>query len=132
MDIGAYEYQTPGSRLPYYWAQQYGLSVDDGTIIDPCADGMNYWWVAVTGSNPTNAASVLKLSVSNSVSGIVVTWPESANKAYDLQRSTNLLADPAFVPIYTNVVFAFPRTWSFRDASATNSGSCFYRVGVLY
>ncbi len=128
VDIGAYEYQTPGFILPYYWAQQYGLSLDGS--IDSDGDGMNNWQEAVAGTNPTNAASVLKmLSISNSVPGNIVKWQSVANKVYYLQRSTNLLAQPAFISIYTN--FPIPLiTLSFTDTSATNGGPYFYRVEV--
>ncbi len=132
VDMGACEYQTPGFILPYYWAQEYGLSVNDGAIIDPDGNGMNYWETAIAGLNPTNAASVLRVSVSNSFSGAVVTWPGVANKVYDLQRSPNLLANPAFIPIYTNSLFPVARTFLFQDNVTTNGGPYFYRVGVVY
>ncbi|HUA64979.1 MAG TPA: choice-of-anchor Q domain-containing protein [Alphaproteobacteria bacterium] len=132
VDMGAYEYQTPDYILPYYWAQEYGLSVNDGTVIDPDENGMNYWETAVAGLNPTNAASVLRVSVSNSVSGAVVTWPNVAYKVYDLQRSTNLLANPAFIPIYTNFPVPAGTPLIFRDNITTNGGTYFYRVGVLH
>jgi hypothetical protein len=91
---------------------------------------MNNWQEAVAGTNPTNAASVLKmLSISNSVPGNIVKWQSVANKVYYLQRSTNLLAQPAFISIYTN--FPIPLiTLSFTDTSATNGGPYFYRVEV--
>jgi hypothetical protein len=128
VDIGAYEYQTPGFILPYYWAQEYGLPLD-GTV-DSDGDGMNNWQEAVAGTNPTNAASVLKmLSISNNISGNIVKWQSVANKAYYLQRSTNLSAQPAFISIYTNFPIGLT-TLSFTDRTATNGGPYFYRVGV--
>jgi hypothetical protein len=129
VDIGAYEYQTPTFILPYYWAQKYALPLD-GTI-DSDGDGMNNWQEAVAGTNPTNAASVLKmLSVSNSISGSIVKWQSVASKFYYLQRSTNLLVNPAFVSIYTNPPNLFFTTLSFVDTTATNGGPYFYRVQV--
>ena len=128
VDIGAYEYQTPASILPYYFAQQYGLPLD-GTI-DSDGDGMNNWQECFAGTNPTNTASVIKmLSVSNNVSGKVVTWQSVANRIYYLQRSTNLLAYPAFVSIYTNSAAALTNL-NFTDTKAPKGASCFYRVSV--
>ena len=127
-DIGAYENQTAGFVLPYQFAQKYNLPVD-GTI-DSDGDGMQNWQEAIAGTNPTNALSVLKmLSVSNSISGTTVKWQSIAFKVYHLQRATNLLGNPAFVAIYTNVGSIFT-TLSFKDTTATGNGPYFYRVSV--
>jgi hypothetical protein len=127
-DIGAYEYQTPAFILPYYYAQKYGLP-SDGSI-DSDGDGLNNWQEAIAGTNPTNAASVLKIvSLTRNVSGNVVKWQSVPNAKYFLQRSTNLLASPAFISIYTNVPSLLP-TLTYVDAMATNDGTCFYRVGI--
>jgi hypothetical protein len=128
LDIGAYEDQSSRHILPYQFAQNYSLSLD-GTI-DSDGDGMNNLQEAIAGTNPTNATSFLKmLSVSNSVSGNTVKWQSIAYKIYYLQRATNLLANPAFVSIYTNISQPFT-TLSFKDTMATNGGPYFYRVGV--
>ena len=126
--MGAYEYQTPASVLSYAWAQQYGLPTDGSAdFIDSDGDGMNNWQEWKAGTNPTNAASVLKLSSpSNSVSGVTVTWQSVANVTYFLQSSTNL---PAFTSIQSNLV-GQTGTTSYTDTTATNGGPYFYRVGV--
>ena len=126
VDIGAYEYQTASYILPYFFAQEYGLSLDGS--IDSDGDGMNNWQEAIAGTNPTNAASVLKmLSVSNSSSGTTVTWQSVSGKNYYVQRSTNLAVQPAFSTIQSNWPAFF-----FTDTTATNGGPYFYRVGVQY
>jgi Bacterial TSP3 repeat len=130
VDIGAYEYQVAGSILPTYWTQQYGLS-KDGTI-DSDGDGMNNFQEYIAGTNPTNAASVLKmLSVINNVSGATVKWQCVQFKLYNLQRSTNL---PTFTTISTNLAGpTFPlgaTTASFTDTGAVGPGPFFYRVSV--
>ena len=130
IDLGAYEFQTPGFTLPYLWAQQYGLSTDG--LIDSDGDGMNNWQEWIAGTNPTNAASLLKiLSVSNSVSGTTVTWQSVSGKTYFLQRSTNLLAQPAFSTISGSIyVFGQTGVTSYKDIGAVGFGPFFYRVGV--
>jgi hypothetical protein len=132
VDVGAFEFQSPASALPYLWLQQYSLPVDGSAdYADTDGDGMDNWQEWRTGTDPTNTLSVLQmLTPSNSVSGLYARWRSVSGKAYFLQRSTNLNANPPFVTIQSNINGSSSGLSKYKDASATNSGPYFYRVGV--
>jgi len=75
--------------------QQYGLLTDGSAdFVDTDGDGMNNWQEWIAGTNPTNAASVLKLeSPSNSVTGVTVMSVSYTH--LDVYKRQELL-DPAF------------------------------------
>lgn len=133
VDIGAYEYQTPTSVISYAYLQQYGLPADgsvDFTDLD--GTGFNVYQDWIAGLNPTNSSSVLAMLppiATNNTAGVTVTWQSVANILYDLQRSTNLSAQPVFCTIQSNIV-GQAGTTSYTDTSATNNIPYFYRVGV--
>ena len=94
---------------------------------------MNNWQEWVCGTDPTDALSALRMFVpvrtGTPPSGVTLTWQSVAGVNYFLQRSTNLAASPAFVPLATNL-FGQAGTTSFTDYNAIGPGPWFYRVGV--
>jgi hypothetical protein len=128
VDIGAYEFQNPRSVISYAWLQNYALPIDGSAdAADPDQDGMNNWQEWIAGTDPTNAASVLKLlPLSNSPSGVAVSWQSVPDRAYSVFRSTSL---PAFSPLATNIQGQTNST-SFLDTNGVGAGPFFYRIGV--
>jgi len=131
VDLGAYEFQGQVTGTITDWLQQYGLPIDgSATFVDSDGDGMNNAQEWVAGTIPTNAASVLRLvSVSNSGSGLTITWQSVNSRTYYLQRCSSFNVQPAFTSIQSNIV-GQAGTTSFTDGTATGGGLWFYRVGV--
>ncbi len=130
VDLGAYEFQGPGSVISYAWLQQYGLPTDGSAdYADPDGDGMNNWQEWRCGTDPRNAASVLRLlSASPAGSNVTVTWQSVSGMSYFLERSTNLAVSPPFTLLATNLP-GQAGTTSFTDTNAA-AARRFYRVGV--
>jgi parallel beta-helix repeat protein len=131
VDIGAYEFVYSSSVIPYAWAQQYGLATDGSAdFLDSDGDGMNNWQEWVSGTNPTNTLSVLRmLSPATQNEGVRVGWQSVPGKTYYVQRGTNLEISPAFQTLGSNVI-GEAGTTIYTDTSATNGCPYFYRVGV--
>lgn len=134
VDMGAYEYQNPASIISYAWLEEYGLPTDGSADYqDTDGTGMNNWQKWIAGLNPTNSASVFKVlnPATNASGSVTLKWISVSTRSYNLQRSTNLNAQPAFSTIQSNVVGMPAGTNSFTDPSATNGGPYFYRVMVV-
>jgi prepilin-type N-terminal cleavage/methylation domain-containing protein len=131
VDIGAYEFQGPGSAISYDWLQQFGLPTDGSAdLADPDADGHATWQEWRCQTCPTNALSALRLvSASWDGTNVKVTWQSVPGVNYSLERSTNLSALSWFTTVATNLV-GQPGTTSFADTNAAGQAPLFYRVGV--
>jgi hypothetical protein len=131
VDIGAYEFQGPGSLISYAWLQHYGLPTDGSAdATDPDTDGHNTWqeWRCLT--DPTNALSALRLlSAAPAGTNVTVSWQSVAGVSYFLERSTNLWASPHFTLLAPNLP-GQPGTTSFMDTNAVGLAPLFYRLGV--
>jgi len=91
VDLGAYEFESPASRISYAWLQQFNLPINPSTdAADPDGDGVDNWheWLAVT--DPTNPrSSPAQLTITASGAHLVLTWPTNA-VGFTLQSTTKL------------------------------------------
>jgi hypothetical protein len=131
VDMGAYEFQSPASTISVAWLQQYGLPTDGSAdTADTDGDRLNNGQEWIAGTNPTNAASVLRMvSASNTVSGILVSWTGVTNRTYSLERTTNLASGSAFMVVQGNIP-GLDGTLTITNTTATGPGPFFYRVRV--
>ena len=117
--------------LPDWWEQEYfGHLTGTDSSADPDQDGLSNLSEWLAGTNPTNTASSLRLTVlSNSnPSTISLAWPSVAGKTYRLESATNLLTGFNLV-ISTNIPATAP-TNVITDMAVPSSDTRFYRVGV--
>jgi hypothetical protein len=130
VDIGAHEFQMPASLISYAWLQYYGLPWDgsaDSADVD--GDRLNAWEEWRAGTDPTNGLSVLRMvAVSNSGSGLTVTWQSVSGVQYYLQRSA-LAGGTPFTTIRSNLTGQVNQT-SCLDSNAVGAGPYYYRVGA--
>jgi hypothetical protein len=94
VDMGAYEFQTPVSKISYAWLQYYGLPINAATdTADPDGDGVDNYHEWLAGTNPTNPlSSPAQLTITPagvSPSAIVLTWSTNA-VGFALQSATDL------------------------------------------
>ena len=91
MDIGAYEYQGLGSVISYAWLQSYGLPTDGSAdFTDPDGDRLNNDQEWRAGTDPTNAASCLRVSAITLGPPLTVSFQSAADRLYTLHACTNL------------------------------------------
>lgn len=131
VDMGAYEFQGPGMGEFIPWLAQYGLPTDGSAdFTDGDGDGHNNGQEWRAGTNPTNATSALRLlaPIRNGAQYLVQWWSVPGRR-YTLERSTNLSASPAFLPLATGIS-ADADTCAFTDTAPPAHGHCLYRVRV--
>lgn len=121
---------SDGNGLPDWWELQYfGQLIGTDPNADPDHDGMNNLAEWIAGTNPTNAASNLRLTLLSATnSNVILSWPSVAGKSYWLERSTNLLNGFNSV-VSTNITATAPTNIE-TDTAILPGNALFYRVGV--
>jgi hypothetical protein len=122
-----------------YFGHPTGLASDHSRATDDAdGDGMSNLQEYLAGSDPTNSASVLRITAIGVVGDdIRVSWTAVTNKTYVVQVTTNF-ADGSFTNAFTDlatvVVPAAPPITgtNYLDfGAATNGPSRFYRIKLV-
>ena len=91
---------------------------------------MNNWQEWMCGTDPTNSASALRmLELVYTGSASTVTWQSVTDRVYFVQRSTNLMLQPIFRVVGSNIL-GQAGTTRHNDTNAFGAGPCYYRVGI--
>ncbi|MGD0651918.1 MAG: thrombospondin type 3 repeat-containing protein [Verrucomicrobiia bacterium] len=129
-----------GDGIPNGWKQQYGFDPLDPTVADsdPDGDGMSNLQEYLVGTDPTNSASVFRItSILPEGNDILITWSAVTNKSYVVQVATNSFDGSytnAFLDLATVAVPAAPpiTETNYLDVGAvTNGESRFYRIKLV-
>ena len=131
VDMGAYEYQGPGTGEFIGWLQQSSLPTDGSADAeDTDRDGHNNWQEWMAGTDPTNALSVLRLAAPVlTPTHVTLTWRSVTNRTYTLEQATNLGGAPTFSVLRSNLP-GLPGTTSWTDTNAPVASPSFYRLRV--
>lgn len=134
VDIGAYEFQSPASLICHAWLQRYGMPTDGSADkTDSDSDGMTNWQEWIADTDPTNAASALRLLMPTPAAAppLTISWQSSSNRIYSIERALDLSSDPAFTCVASNLTGSFS-TMSFTDTNAPAANHGLYRVRVEF
>jgi hypothetical protein len=122
---------TDGDGMPDVWETQFGLNPNDPTDanLDTDGDGLKNVAECKAGTNPNDPQSCFEFVsvVRQAQSGVEVRWSSQPGREYALERSREVIG--GYTAILSNIV-ATPHTNTVLDASATNPGPYFYRVGL--
>ena len=124
--------QSQGPQgTPALWLRTYGLNGDPAAaeLADPDGDRVPSWQEYVAGTDPTNAGSVLKLSVSVSGGGAVrLNFPTGWARLYQVESSAGL---PTWTPVGQPVLGEGQPATVLDTQPWVGPGGRFYRVRAL-
>jgi subtilisin family serine protease len=122
---------TDRNGLPDWWELTYfGHLLGTQATADTDGDGASNFAEWVSGTNPTNPASCVRLLTPTitSTNSLIIQWPSVAGKRYRLVRATNLVY--GFNTLVRSNITATPPINSEPDTPALRTQPLYYRVLV--
>jgi hypothetical protein len=117
---------TTAQGTPVWWLYSKGLTEADDEV-DADLDGMLSWEEYLAGTDPNDAASVLKLDpLSQTTNGVVVTWQSVVGETYSVEQSENL--GGGFSTVATGIVAQAEATS--YTGTVNGADTMFFKIGV--
>lgn len=114
------------NSAPSWWLAQYGLGSNiTASLLDSDGDGVTNWVEYLTGTNPTNAQSVFRVSALPG--GEILVWTSLTDRVYSIYQTTNLSQPFTLIPGSSNLPATPPRN-AFTNTDFLPAQ--FFRIGV--
>jgi hypothetical protein len=122
---------TNGDGVPDAWERAYGLTVGvDERLIDSDGDGRSNWEEYISGTNPTNALSVLKITLSSATgNGATLSFTAMPNLGYSVLFQTNL-ASTTWLKLTNIAPQAGTNLIQITDPAARANKTIYYRIAT--
>jgi hypothetical protein len=124
-----------GLPSPYIgWVEQ-DETTDDVTLVivdnsDTDGDGHPDWEEVITGTDPADATSIMKMKMRRNGNNVAFSWPTASGRKYSVDRSTDL---KTWAVHQENVEFTEGEDASIDMTTETSSADAgFYRIRVTY
>jgi len=122
---------STANGTPYWWLARYGLATNETGDEYEDGDGLHAWQEYIAGTDPTNAASSLKIlsfDLSDASRTITLQWGSVSGRVYAVEYATNLL--PAAFDIRTSDIPSTPSINIWTGTMPSNTFPLFYRITV--
>jgi len=121
---------TTNTATPEQWLAQDGLTnFSADALADADGDGLLTWQEYLAGTNPTNPASVFKITGGGANSqGSVIRWSSVSNRFYNLSRTTNLMSSFSVLAGASNLPATPPENVYTNPVPI--AGPAFYKISV--